>query len=85
MSTQFSAETKAQVDALAKIRGISKAKLIEEALQFHLLALREIPEDIVVPSRLVVSPQSMERIAARLAANETPTPALRELMRGEPH
>jgi hypothetical protein len=85
MSIQLSAEAKAQVDALARSRGISKAKLIEEALQFHLLALREIPEDIVVPSRLVVSSQSLEKIAARLAANETPTAALRELMRGEPH
>ncbi len=85
MSTQISAETEAQIDALARSRGISKAKLTEEALQFHLLALREIPEDIIVPSRLVVSPQSMERIAARLAANEAPTAALRELMRGDPH
>ena len=85
MHNQISPDVKAQVDTLARRRGISKARLIEEALQFHLLALRELPEDVVVPSRLVVSPESMERVAARLAVNEAPTVALRELMRGEPH
>ena len=85
MSSRISLEMKTQVDTLARRRGISKAQLIEEALQFYLFALREIPEDIVVPSCLVVSPESMERVAARLAVNETPTVALRELMRGEPH
>ena len=85
MSSQISPEVKAQVDTLARRRGISKARLIEEALQFHLLALRELPEDVVVPSRLVVSRESMERVAARLAVKEAPTMVLRELMRGEPH
>jgi hypothetical protein len=59
--------------------GITKARLIEEALQHHLQALREIPSDLVVPSRLVVTEASMKRVAARLASDEPPTPALREL------
>ena len=36
-----------------KKSGITEARLIEEALQHHLQALREIPSDLVVPSRLV--------------------------------
>ena len=57
MSTRISAhiseETKAQVEAFVKKSGITEARLIEEALQHHLQALREIPSDLVVPSRLV--------------------------------
>jgi len=84
MSTQISAyisdETKAEVEAFVKRYGITKARLIEEALQHHLQALREIPSDLVVPSRLVVTEDSMKRVAARLASDEQPTPTLRELM-----
>jgi hypothetical protein len=84
MSTRISAhiseETKAEVEAFVKRYGISKARLIEEALRHHLQALREIPSDLVVPSRLVVTEASMKRVAARLASDDPPTPALRELL-----
>jgi hypothetical protein len=59
---------------------ITKTRLIEEAIQHHLQALREIPNDLVVPSRLVVTEASMKRVAARLASDDPPTPALRDLM-----
>jgi len=69
MSTRISAhiceETKAQVEAFVKRYGISKARLIEEALQHHLQALREIPSDL----RLVVTQASMKRVAARTASD----------------
>jgi len=80
ISAQISDETKAEVEAFVKRYGITKARLIEEALQHHLQALREIPSDLVVPSRLVVTEDSIKRVAARLASNEPPTPALRELL-----
>ena len=84
MSTRISApisdETEAEVEAFVKRYGITKARLIEEALQHHLQALREIPSDLVVPSRLVVTEASMKRVAARLASDEPPTPALRGLL-----
>jgi len=80
VSAYISDETKAEVEAFVKRYGITKARLIEEALQHHLQALREIPSDLVVPSRLVVTEDSMKRVAARLASDEPPTPALRELL-----
>jgi hypothetical protein len=86
VSTQISAhisdETRAQIEAFVKKHGITKARLIEDALQHHLLALREIPDDVVVPSRLVVTQASLERLAERLASDEPPTEALRKLMAG---
>jgi len=69
MSTRISAhiseETKAQVEAFVKKSGITEARLIEEALQHHLQAVREIPSDL----RLVVTQASMKRVAARTASD----------------
>ena len=48
-----------------KKSGITEARLIEEALQHHLQALREIPSDL----RLVVTQASMKRVAARTASD----------------
>lgn len=81
ISAYISDETKAEVEAFAKRYGITKARLIEEALQHPLQALREIPSDLVVPSRLVITEASLNRVAARIASNKPSTPALRELMR----
>ena len=84
MSTQISAhisdETKAQLEAFVRSRGVTRARLIEDALQHHLQALREIPDDLVVPSRLLVSGVSMERLVKLIESDDPPTPALRELM-----
>ncbi len=85
-STQISAyiseETKAQIEDYVKRRGVTKAFMIETALQHFLQALREIPEDIVIPARLVISEANMQSLAERLAADEPPTPALQALMAG---
>jgi len=85
ISTQVSAyiseETKAQVGAYGKRHGVKKAYLIEEALQHHLQALREIPEDLIIPSRLVLTSEAMAQIAERIAEEEQPTEALKALFR----
>ena len=88
MSTQIPAhisdETKAQLEAFVTSRGVTRARLIEDALQHHLQALREIPEDLVVPSRLLVSEATLERLVDRIESDEPPTPALRKLMHRGP-
>ena len=84
MSTQISAhisnETKAQLEAFVTSRGVTRARLIEDALQHHLQALRDIPEDLVVPSRLVVSEATLKQLLARIESDDPPTAALRKLM-----
>ena len=57
--------------------------MIESALQHFLQALREIPADLIIPARLVVSNSSMLQLVERLESNEQPTPALRALMSGK--
>lgn len=82
ISAYISEETKGQIESYVKRRGVTKAFMIESALQHFLQALREIPEDVVIPARLVITESSMERLAERLTSDEEPTPALRALMTG---
>jgi hypothetical protein len=49
ISAFISQETQAQVSAYAKHLRIRKAALIEQALQYHLQALREIPSEMMIP------------------------------------
>jgi len=81
VSAYISEETKAEVEAYVKRRGVKKAHLIEEALQHHLQALREIPEDLIIPSRLVLNDEAMAETARRVAQENQPTEALTALFR----
>ena len=81
VSAYISEETKAEVEAYVKRRGVKKAYLIEQALQHHLQALREIPEDLIIPSRLVLAEKAMAQIAKRITQQEQPTEALKALFR----
>jgi hypothetical protein len=83
ISAYVSDETRAQIAAFVRCRGITKARLIEDALQHHLLALRELPEDIVIPGRLVVTEASLADIAEALEDDAPPTAALQDLMAGD--
>ena len=84
MTTQISAhisdETRNQIEVFVRQHGITKARLIEDALQHHLAALREIPNDIVVPTRLVLTRESFEDVVAAIESNTPPSEALRALM-----
>jgi predicted DNA-binding protein len=81
ISAYISEETKAEIEAYVKQRGVKKAYLIEEALQHHLQALREIPEDLIISSRLVLTSEAMAETAKRIAQDDQPTGALKALFR----
>lgn len=81
VSAYISEETKAEVEAYVKRRGVKKAYLIEVALQHHLQALREIPEDLIIPSRLVLTDAAIAETARRIAQDDQPTEALKALFR----
>ena len=80
ISAFVSTETKAQVEKYARASGVKKGHLIEEALLHHLLALRELPADIVVHPRIVLSAKSGQALAAKLDRKAEPTAKLRALM-----
>ncbi len=81
ISAFVSEETKAQVDAYVARRGVKKGLLVEEALQHYLQVLREIPEDVIIPARLVLTSSSIKELAKRLQTDEEPTEALKDLFR----
>ncbi|HEC13749.1 MAG TPA: hypothetical protein ENI80_10985 [Acidiferrobacteraceae bacterium] len=81
VSAYISEEAKAQVEAYVERHGVKKGYLIEEALRHHLQALREIPEDLIIPSRLVLTSEAMEQVVEGIAGEDQPTEALRTLLR----
>lgn len=80
ISTPISPETKALLDQHVKVTGIKKGHLIETALRYHLRALHEIPADVLVPARLVLTRRSFAEVVRRLRSPGKPTAALRDLM-----
>lgn len=83
ISAYISQDTRAALEAYVKSHGVKKGSLIEEALQHHLQALREIPEDLVIPAQLVLTAEAVAEIADRLTRDEPPTEALKALFRGQ--
>ena len=83
-ATQISAfvsiETKAEIERYTRSTGVKKSHLVEEALRHHLLALRELPADIVIHPRVVISAASGKALAKRLDSPPKPTAKLRRLM-----
>jgi uncharacterized protein (DUF1778 family) len=83
ISAFISEETKAQLERCAGARGMKKGALVEQALLHHLQALRELPEDIIIPPRLVLKPSSFAKVVERAAKPRKPTAAMRKLMAGK--
>lgn len=84
ISAYISAATKARLERYAQAHGMKKGAIIEAALLHHLQALDELPVDVVIPARLVVSADDLARIADETEQPPPPTPALRALVAGEP-
>ncbi len=81
ISAFISEETRAQVETYVKRHGVKKAYLVEEALQHHLQALRAIPEDIVIPVRLILTKEALSQVADRISGDEQATESLQALFR----
>jgi hypothetical protein len=83
ISAFVSVETKALIEQYSRSTGVKKNHLVEEALRHHLQALRELPADVIVHPRLVLSAKSGRKVVAatlRRDRNAKPTAKLRELM-----
>lgn len=79
ISASVSQETKRWLDQCAQARGVSKSDLVESALRHHLQALHDLPADVIIPPRVVVSRKSGERILARIKKPPKPTVAMKAL------
>jgi len=83
LSAFVSDETRARFERYVEARGLKKGAVIERALLHHLQALDELPEDVIIPPRLVVSNESFERIVQRLEGPHEPTAAMQALFADE--
>ena len=84
ISAYISEATKDKVERYAEAHGVKKGHLVEEALLHHLQALRELPANIVIPPRIIVTADSFEKVAELVKKPRKPTKALRDLMAGKP-
>ncbi|MFI3222154.1 MAG: hypothetical protein QX191_03865 [Methylococcaceae bacterium] len=83
ISATISSDTKSLVENYSKKSGIKKGFIIEEALLHHLQALKELPADIIIPAKIMLTEKSMSQIIDLLANSQQPTQALTELMRDD--
>jgi hypothetical protein len=82
ISAFISASTKARLERYTEAHGYKKGAVIEAALLHHLRALDELPADVIVPARVVVEPDTFERLEANIARPPEPAGALRDLLAG---
>ena len=82
ISASVSMGTKRKLDELSRARGLRKAYVMEQALQYYFRSLEELPEAAFLPPRLVLSPESFEEVLDLIENPPTPTQAMLELMNG---
>ena len=83
ISTYISATTKRRLDEFARESGLKKGYILEQALDGYLSSADAIPAEYLVPSSLVLTNESYDRIVQQLLNPNEPTPALAVLLRGE--
>jgi len=83
ISAFISDEAKEQLERYADAHGVKKGALVEQALLHHLLALRELPADVVIPPRVKVTPESFAKVIDLIERPRKPTKAMRKLMVGK--
>jgi hypothetical protein len=80
ISAVISETTKELMERHVRATGVKKGHLVEQALRHHLQALQELPADVIVHPRLVVTRKSGATLLKQIEKGK-PTKALRDLLR----
>jgi hypothetical protein len=80
ISALVSRTTRELLERHVRATGVKKGYLVEQALRHHLQALQELPADVIVHPKLVVTRQSGAAILKQLKVAK-PSGPLRDLMR----
>jgi len=83
ISATVSAATKEKLDRFTESHGLKKNYVVEQALLYFMEARRDLPDEALIPTRLVLDDEAFDRVASLLEHPPAPPPALRELMRGQ--
>jgi S-adenosylmethionine:diacylglycerol 3-amino-3-carboxypropyl transferase len=81
ISATVSSATKEELDRFTESHGLKKNYVVEQALLFFMTARRELPDEALVPARIVLDNVSFDRIATMVERAPAPSKALRNLMR----
>jgi hypothetical protein len=80
ISAVVSRTTSELLEQHVRATGVKKGHLVEQALRHHLQALQELPADVLVHPKLVVTRKSGQAILRQLEKGKS-SPALRDLLR----
>ena len=83
ISATISRATKEKLDRFTDSHGLKKNFVVEQALLYFMEARRGLPDEALVPTRLVIEDRAFDRLVGLVENPPEPTAALRELMRGE--
>lgn len=83
VSATISTTTKEKLDRFTEEHGLKKNFVVEQALLYFMAARRELPDEALIPTRLVLDDKDFARVVERLVAPPPPSAALVELMRGD--
>jgi hypothetical protein len=81
LSALMTKTTKELLERHVRATGVKKEHLIEQALLHHLQALQELPADVIVHPKVVVTRESGDRVLKQMGATRAPK-KLRDLMHG---
>jgi uncharacterized protein (DUF1778 family) len=82
ISATISVATKERLDRFTESHGLKKNFVVEQALLFFMEARKELPDEALIPTRLMLDGKAFDRLVDQLETPPAPTDALRELMRG---
>ncbi|MEL6548496.1 MAG: hypothetical protein AAFQ82_27985 [Myxococcota bacterium] len=80
ISAPVSPATKKRLDEHVARTGMKKGRVIEDALLHHLNALLELPDDVIIPPRIVLTKESFDRVVDLIENPRKPNSELRELL-----
>lgn len=83
ISATVSASTREKLDRFTESRGLKKNFVIEQALLYFMEARRDLPDEALIPTRIVLDDDSFDQVAQLIEKPRPPTDALRKLMRGQ--
>jgi uncharacterized protein (DUF1778 family) len=83
ISATVSASTREKLDRFTESHGLKKNFVIEQALLYFMEARRELPDEALIPTRIVLDDDSFDRVVQLIENPRPPTDALRKLMRGQ--
>lgn len=82
ISATVSATTKERLDRFTESHGLETNYVVEQALLYFMDARRELRNEALVPTRLVLEDEAFDPLVDALAKPAPPNLALQELMRG---